>query len=408
LSQPLFPSWASFLHRLVTTANECGLPHDPEELKKYIDKGENYLDIAETCVNSISTTRYRDLMEEVFDKNFSIEQVPSGYRALIELSPKAIITTNYDRIPDVAGRGHYRIGTNKNAPEIMRAFANGKDIVFKMHGDITDQSSIILKTSDYQSIFNSNDSTKSLLKSLLSTKILIFVGFSLSDPHISIILESIKSINNDIPLSHYVLLNETSSFKISSFETKYGVKVIPYTPSSASHPEVEEFLHSLNHKISTPSGVGAESSPPEFNNLQDLLIHLEASLSEILLEDGFSIYFDKKCLHITFTPVGETKNEVQQEILALIKRINFNCSFIDSVFVIAYAQNQPNDDVCENQPALLALKVDFQSVRNFSNKLVTTSTFWKAITFFAPSSISDPFQPEKPTPFPLHPGIMEK
>ncbi|WP_197070585.1 SIR2 family NAD-dependent protein deacylase [Aeromonas allosaccharophila] len=189
-------------------------------------------------------------MEFIFDKDFSDEDIPESYKALMDLSPKTIITTNYDRIPDRAGNGKYRIHTNKNASEASRNFANEKNIVFKIHGDITEQSSIVLKTTDYQKIINNNESTRNLLNSLLSTKKLIFVGFSLSDPHIEVILEKIKTINDGIPLSHYILLNEKSTFKISSFEKKYGVKIIPYEPSNINHPEVTEFLRSLDNSIS--------------------------------------------------------------------------------------------------------------------------------------------------------------
>jgi hypothetical protein len=78
----------------------------------------------------------------------------------MDLSPKMIVTTNYDRLPEIAGKGRYRISTNNNAPEASRFFADNKNVVFKMHGDITDQSSIVLTTSNYQDIINSNKSTR--------------------------------------------------------------------------------------------------------------------------------------------------------------------------------------------------------------------------------------------------------
>ena len=218
-------------------AKEGDLVYDENELLEYIENGENYLDIADTCVSSMGPARYRDIMEETFDKNFSENDIPESYRCLVDLSPKTIITTNYDRIPDIAGKGRYRIITNKNASEGSRLLSTDKNIVFKIHGDITDQSSIVLTTSEYQELINNNTKTNLLLSSLLSTKVLIFVGFSLSDPHIDSVLNNIKSINNGISISHYVLLNETSKFKISSFEKKYGIKIISYDPTNSGHPE---------------------------------------------------------------------------------------------------------------------------------------------------------------------------
>jgi hypothetical protein len=129
LSQPLFPSWGVLLKEFIEQAQEAGMSYDKSELLECIEKGESYLDIAEVCVNAMGATRYRDIMEKVFDKDFSLEDVPESYKILMDLSPKMIVTTNYDRL---------------NAPEASRFFADNKNVVFKMHGDITDQSSIVL------------------------------------------------------------------------------------------------------------------------------------------------------------------------------------------------------------------------------------------------------------------------
>ncbi|EGU38071.1 hypothetical protein VII00023_03513, partial [Vibrio ichthyoenteri ATCC 700023] len=202
----------------IKEAGQGNLTFDDSELYQYIKNGQNYLDIAEVCVEAMGGNRYRDLMESTFDKDLHEQDIPESYKALMDLSPKAIITTNYDRIPEIAGNGKYRIYTNKNAPEALRNFTNGKESVFKIHGDITDQSSIVLTTTDYQKIINNNEATKTLLTGLLSTKKLIFIGFSLSDPHIDIILEKMKAINAGLPQSHYVLLNEVSKFKCGVFQ----------------------------------------------------------------------------------------------------------------------------------------------------------------------------------------------
>ena len=148
LSQPLFPSWKTLLIKFVKCAKEGDLVYDEDELLKYIENGENYLDIADACVSAMGSARYRDIMEKVFDKDFSESDIPEGYRCLMDLSPKTVITTNYDRIPEIAGKGRYRIITNKNAPEAARFLSSEKNIVFKIHGDITDQSSIVFTTNE--------------------------------------------------------------------------------------------------------------------------------------------------------------------------------------------------------------------------------------------------------------------
>lgn len=406
LSQPLFPSWGSLLKEFVEQAKEVKLPYDEIELLEYIEKGENYLDIAEVCINAMGASRYRDIMEKVFDKEFSLEEVPESYKVLMGLSPKLILTTNYDRIPDIAGKGIYRINTNRNAPEASRFCADNKNVVFKMHGDITDQSSIILTTSDYQKIINENHSTRSLLNSILSTKILIFVGFSLSDPHIDAILENIKSINKGMPLSHHVLLNESSNFKISSFENKYGVKVISYTPTDHSHPEVIEFLRALAHETSNiPEQVKINDSV-KIENADTLINHMNESIKDIILGTGFSVFYSNNDLYMSFTPAGETKGEIQKEILSIIKLINFDCTIISDINIYVTARTAPLINFDESQAIMIKVKVKYEDARKYSAKEISTTTLWKLMEFSPPAGLSNVFQIEEKIEFPMSIGII--
>ncbi len=248
LSQPLFPTWDKLLVKFIEIAKDSGLQYSIDELNDYITKGENYLDIAETCINSMGDSKYRDLMEKIFDIDLTVEMIPIAYKELFGLSPKIIVTTNYDRIPDIAGAGLYRPFTNKTSTECSRAILSEKQVIYKLHGDISDQSSIVLKNTDYQKIVHTNANTRQLLSTLMTSRVFIFIGFSLSDPHIALILESLKNINNNIPISHYILLNEASNFKIASFENKYGIKIIQYSPKDNTHLEVIEFIRALSNK----------------------------------------------------------------------------------------------------------------------------------------------------------------
>ena len=407
LSQPLFPSWGSLLKKFVEQANEGEFYHDKDELLKYIEKGEHYLDIAESCVNAMGVNRYRDIMEKVFDKDFSLEEVPESYKVLMGLSPKTIITTNYDRIPEIAGKGMYRINTNKNAPEASRFCADNKNVVFKMHGDITDQSSIILTTSDYQEIMNKNSSTRLFLNNILSTKILIFVGFSLSDPHINSILDNIKSINKGIPLSHYVLLNESSNFKISSFENKYGVKVISYTPTDRSHhPEVIEFLRALDHETGDiPEQIKINNST-KIENTESLIKYMDESITDVMLGTGFSVFYSDSDMYMSFTPAGETKGEIQKEILSIIKLINFNYTLINNINIYVTTKTVPLINFDESQTIIIKAKVKYKDARKYAAKEISTITLWKLIEFFSAAELSNVYQTEEKVEFPMSIGII--
>ena len=345
-------------------------------------------------------------MEEVFDKNFSENDIPESYRCLVDLSPKTIITTNYDRIPDIAGKGRYRIITNKNASEGARLLSTDKNIVFKIHGDITDQSSIVLTTSEYQELINNNTKTNLLLSSLLSTKVLIFVGFSLSDPHIDAVLNNIKSINNGIPISHYVLLNETSKFKISSFEKKYGIRIISYDPTDSSHPEIVSFLRALSHETSENPEKIDEKIRTKITDIDGLIKHIDKEVRETIIGSGISVFYQNRDIYLSFTPTGETKGEIQKEILSIFRSMNFECEILDNLNILMIAKTPPYNHVDKSQNIFIKAKIKFLDAKKYSDRQISTSTLWRLINFYSPTSLSDFLKIEEKIEFPMSTGIV--
>lgn len=403
LSQPLFPSWGSFLGELLSAAKASGYEAG-EEVQSYIKNGEYYLDIAEACVSAMGNARYRDVLERVFDKEFASDEVPEAYRLLIELSPNVIVTTNYDRIPEVAGAGAYRIGTNKTAAESARAIADGRRLVFKMHGDIQDHSSIILKSDDYQSIMIEGGATRNLLNSLLSTRHFIFLGFSLSDPHIGLILDNLKIVNSGIPVSHYVFLNELSSFKTQAFERRYGVQVIAYTPQDARHPEVVELLRALKHTIDDEAVKVEVPRGKSFSDKQSLQQYLKELLFPKI--PGLSFFIKGNDLVFSFAPIAETRGEMQRELLGFLRYLDFECDFLGKVVVMFFMSTGPSITIDDNQRSLLFMVVDFSVARRFALKEIASSTLWGEAVFCSAPSISEPFDRAERLNFPLGAGVV--
>ena len=406
LSQPLFPSWKNLLYLFLEQAKEGDLSYSESELAELIERGESYLDVADTLVDSIGSTRYRDIMESIFDKDFSENEVPEAYQTLMNLAPKIIITTNYDRIPEIAGKGKYRINTNKNAPEATRFFSDNKSTVFKLHGDIIDQSSIVLTTTDYRRVMHSNQSTRLLMNSLLSTKTLIFVGFSLSDPHIDNILDNIMTINDGLPLSHYVLLNEQSKFKIASFEKKYGVKVIAYSPLDDSHPEVANFLRALDNGVNTSLEKVEGNENLVIDSPKQLIEYLKKLTEKMLAKSPISLFYHNKNIFLSFTPMGETKSEIQKEFLSIIRLMDFSCSFAHSLIIVAIDKTPPIINFEESHAILIKAKLSFEDANRFANKEISTSTIWQLISFYSPSGLSNILQKEESVDFPLSIGLI--
>lgn len=245
LSRPLFPSWETALEELVTqTSKRFGYADREVELRKMLSNGA-FLDVADTCARDLGKNNYRAFIEQQFDKDFALGDVPQAYAALLNLQPQTILTTNYDRIPEVGGQGRYRIFTNPTIGEAESAIRNNKPVVFKLHGNVTQQDSIVFTREEYQNTYQ-DASVRGFIEGLFRFRSVIFLGFGLTDPYFNQVLENIYAGNRGILQGKYALLEGFSQTEIQSKERGYGLNIIPYRKSNDVHPEVLEFIQLLS------------------------------------------------------------------------------------------------------------------------------------------------------------------
>lgn len=104
---------------------------------------------------------------------------------------KSIITTNYDTlIEDALGEKGQVIFSQNQIPYIDNKLTQ----TFKVHGNLTDPDSIIITQSDYNNFFKDNlgDNTLwTIIKERLATKSILFLGYNLEDPNVSVIFDKI-------------------------------------------------------------------------------------------------------------------------------------------------------------------------------------------------------------------------
>ena len=109
LSMPLFPSWTAALNELVAQASKrFGYSTDRQDNLKMMLREGKFSDAADACARDLGENNYRLFIEQNFDREFFPEEIPDAYSALLDLRPQTVLTTNYDRIPEVGGRGGYR------------------------------------------------------------------------------------------------------------------------------------------------------------------------------------------------------------------------------------------------------------------------------------------------------------
>jgi hypothetical protein len=263
LSRPLFPNWVQLVKFLI---DKCGFSsEDTFHLKEKAQAGQQLLEIAQECKKRLASNYWRLLEKQFKPPQIERDKIAISYRTIFTdntLGIKTIVTTNYDLIPNQFGEWNCL----KNVKgELMTAKSNlQKKIkqVVKIHGCINDKDSLVLTIKDYQQA-EQQKALQAFLTDIFSNYTVLFLGFSLSDPHIETILQNVKEIYGIHTQGLYCLIDKPPT-ETNLLETKYDINVIGYKAANESHPEVLDVINRM--KAVSPLAVAptvVDPSPPE-------------------------------------------------------------------------------------------------------------------------------------------------
>ena len=245
----------------------AGLPNWTGLLKELIDLAENvsykpnreFLDNCNSLLNDpskflILAQELKDFLGDSFRKyiikRFADECPPpiAVHSELIKYPYQFIITTNYDTLLENAYVKEFgkqaKVHSFKDSPDIAYDLWNNRPFILKAHGDANkSQQGIILTETDYRQILFQERGYQSILQSLFTTKTVLFLGSSLSDPELKLLLSFIHSSFHGGGPSHYALIaeNQINSVEAESWRKNFNIQIIPYSPDN-DHEEVGEFI----------------------------------------------------------------------------------------------------------------------------------------------------------------------
>ena len=163
-----------------------------EKIKKKIKVSDNfndYLKIAQYYYNSRGEKEYYDSLKEELE----VEASPNNiHEALLDMNPCHIITTNYDDLIEKEARKKGMF-YDVVAKDTDLPYTPNNKMIIKMHGDFKNRN-IVFKEDDYLSYSNNFKLIENYIKSLFSTNVVLFVGYSLGDTNVQLIFQWIKDI----------------------------------------------------------------------------------------------------------------------------------------------------------------------------------------------------------------------
>jgi hypothetical protein len=248
-----FPSWRDLLKALRNLAlnQEHINSGDADGIDRLLDR-DQYLMAAEDLRFKLPIDEYETFLKENFDP---ADAVPAEvHRQLFRLAPPLILTTNYDRLLEDAFASRYEraatVFTYKDAPSVQqvlqRGNPSGRPVIFKLHGSIDTPNEIILSERDYRKLLYENPGYRLVLSAVFVAYVVVFIGFSFSDPELRLLLEQHRESLKHRSSPDFILLaaDACSDVEKRRLREDFGLQVLPYEPSPG-HPEVHAFVSYL-------------------------------------------------------------------------------------------------------------------------------------------------------------------
>jgi hypothetical protein len=172
------------------------------------------------------------------------------HRIILSLDSRLVITTNFDKIYErlclsssVEG---YKI-VNYYTESLGDEIRSDTRLIVKAHGTIDDIQRMVFTKSEYHNAKRRHSQFYSLLKAIFLTHTCIFIGCSLDDPDVLLVLEDVR-VTATSQRPHYALVRtgDHSSYAVRDWLDAFNIKALEYGPT---HDDVIRDLRELQGRV---------------------------------------------------------------------------------------------------------------------------------------------------------------
>lgn len=153
---------------------------------------------------------------------------------LLDLNSRLVITTNYDKVIErLFGVGYVYLDYSSDA--IADTIRSGREVVLRLHGSVDYPDKTVLTRLDFSRLRKNGSQAISVLEALSLTRTVLFLGYSLDDPDLQLVLENQVNISGGTA-SHYRLASAGSvpDSRKKVMNEAFGVNIIPYRGHNGS------------------------------------------------------------------------------------------------------------------------------------------------------------------------------
>ena len=246
------PLWGPLLEAMIAEGEKHLVvpPAKAAEYRRLLASPGKYLTVASGLKEDIKVY-FDEFMESTFVKS---RPAPTAlHEGLVALDKlQFVITTNYDTIIERAYRvkdPDVSVCSFRDVGEIQRRLSKREFFILKAHGDAAKLANeVILTDVDYRNILFRQRAYQSLLSAMFTMFTIIFVGASLTDPEIILLLNYIAdSFAPSSGPSHFAVMAEEDITGVEKdrWFKDFNLQLIPVSKAD-KYAEVTEFLQALN------------------------------------------------------------------------------------------------------------------------------------------------------------------
>ena len=244
------PDWAGLLRSLIDKAEaDYSIPKGKaDDCRQLADDPGKFLMLAQE-MKEILGVEFKSVIEDVFGQDDL--QPTQAHELLTSLVlNKFIITTNYDMLIEkaFAKKEQYRQGYKYyEAHALQRDLYKRAFFILKAHGDAkTAPEHIILTDKDYRRVLYKEPGYQSALQSIFTMYSVIFLGSSLEDPELRLLLNYINAAFPEGGIPHYALMttDQVGDTERGRWRKDYNMRIIPIS-SDDNYEDINRFLRFL-------------------------------------------------------------------------------------------------------------------------------------------------------------------
>ncbi len=266
----LFPTWSELLIKAAEELSSDG-KNDDADLVSSMTRKNLLVEAANHAEVGLGRSRWLRLLKDTFDRVYD-DADPASLALLQQvwsLGSNLVVTTNYDRslqwtCPD---RADFRVWDIEAKVEQVAALRDGvpRATVWHLHGQIDNAAELVVTSKGYTDLYGKLERGRTykaalqVLRSVLTSHSLLFLGFSLQDAEFMKQLLEVNDTYDGATGHHYALLPKRNFGE--SDPRDFGVEPIYYD----SIDQLPEALTQL--------AIEATQSPPVYVRAERYIVH---------------------------------------------------------------------------------------------------------------------------------------